>query len=278
MERESPHVGRLKVLVTGGAGLVAGAVLASTPDDVDVEVTWRMSPPPAGAPAHRVELDHADAVRALLEEVAPEVVVHTAYTAERRADIVAATANVAAACSTTGAALVHLSSDVVFDGRSAPYVESDPFGPVNDYGRWKADAEIAALAAVPDVCITRTSLVVSLDPPDKGTRWLLDAVGSGGTPTLFHDEIRSAITVADVATAIWWLVTLGRSERAGVWHLPGPEALSRLELGRRLLVAAGYDPELARSASGRDHPTPRASDLTLATERRRTWGEPSPVP
>jgi dTDP-4-dehydrorhamnose reductase len=265
------------VLVTGGAGLVGRHLAVAAPAGVEVHVTWRTAAPPAGVHAHRVELTRADDVGSLLAEVAPDVVIHTAYSMHDRDDVVTATAEVAAACAATGAALVHLSTDVVFDGTRAPYVEHDPVAPVNDYGRRKVEAEQLARGLVPDVCITRTSLVVALDPPDAGTRRLLDAVTAGDRPTLFRDEVRCPIRAADLAASIWALVAMDRADRAGTWHLPGPEALTRLELGRRLLAAAGLDPDAPLDVSARDHPEPRPPDLTLHSMRPRPGPPPRPV-
>jgi dTDP-4-dehydrorhamnose reductase len=131
---------------------------------------------------------------------------------------------------------------------------------------------------VPDACITRTSLVVALDPPDRSTAAFLGSVRSGSTVRLFHDEWRQPIAAADLAGELWALVGLPRRERAGIWHLPGPERLSRLELGLRLARAAGIDDaridDAIESASAADHPTPRPRDLTMAPGRRELLGLP----
>ena len=268
----------MKVLVTGGAGLVAGHLVRSAPTQHEVHVTWRSTRPPEGVPAHRTSLELAAEVRALFERVEPEVVVHTAYSPQRREDIVDASREVAAACAHHHAQLVHLSTDVVFGGDAAPYVETDPLSPVTDYGRWKAEAERVVGAMVPDVCITRTSLVVSLDPLDAGTRWLLESVDAGRRPTLFRDEHRTPIRATDLAAILWALVELDPVARRGVWHLPGPERLSRVELGRRLLNATGRDQARVVEGSIADHPTPRAADTTLLVRRRPPGPSPQPVP
>ncbi len=134
------------------------------------------------------------------------------------------------------------------------------------------------LARVPDACITRTSLLVSLDPPDAATSWLSRAVAEGDPPTLFTDELRTPLRAADLAAALWALVAMPRAERAGIWHLPGPEVLSRWQIGGRLAEALGLGAveEVARPGSIQDHPTPRPADLTLRSER--AWPGPSPRP
>lgn len=271
----------VKVLVTGGAGLVGRHLAAAAPDDVELVATWRTSPVAAQvarrAELHQLDLCDAAAAAALLAAVQPDVVVHTAYSIGSRDDIVAATTAVAAGAAAVGAALVHLSTDVVFDGTSPPYVETDTVCPVNDYGRWKVEAERIVAEAVPGVCITRTSLVVASDPPDRGTAGLFSAVRDGRAPVLFTDEVRCPIRAVDLAATLWALVALERSDRAGIWHLPGPEALTRYELGTRLLAAAGLATSAVRTGSAREHPDPRPADLTLHTLRRTPGAPPRPV-
>jgi dTDP-4-dehydrorhamnose reductase len=268
--------------VTGGAGLVAGGLVLGAPPHVTLSVTERRTPVPPQvakrAEVHRVDLADPDEVLALLRRLRPSVVVHTAYTQDRRRDIVDATASVAGAVARTGASLVHLSTDVVFGGDHPPYDEDDPPDPVSDYGRWKAEAEDAARASVADVAITRTSLVVSLGPPDRSTAWLLSSLRAGTPPRLFRDEWRQPIRLRDLVRELWALVDVDRTERAGVWHLPGPERLSRLELGRRLAAAAGLDPSAIVPATRAEHPAPRPADPRLLARRRLRLGlPPSPV-
>jgi dTDP-4-dehydrorhamnose reductase len=277
----------VRVLVTGGAGTVAGWFVRAAPDGHRVEVTERSTPVPddvrARAGVHRVDLTGPGDVLRLVARLRPDAVVHTAYSTPGRADIVDATAAVAAACAATGASLVHLSTDVVFGGDHPPYREDDPPSPVSDYGRWKADAEQVAMAAVPDVCITRTSIVVAVDPPDPATAAFMDRVRGGTVVRLFHDEWRQPIRARDLAAELWALLALDRAAQSGVWHLPGPERLSRLDLGLRLARAAGlHDGAVGaavESVSAAGHPTPRPRDPALVGERRRSLGHPPrPVP
>ena len=84
--------------------------------------------------------------------VRPDVVIHTAYRQDgdlARQIVVDGSENVARAAAAVGARLIHLSTDVVFDGRKgAPYVEEDSPSPCTAYGRAKAEAEARVVAAL----------------------------------------------------------------------------------------------------------------------------------
>ena len=154
-----------------------------------------------------------------------------------------------------------------------------PRDPISDYGRWKVAAEDVVLDAVPDACTTRTSLVVRLEPPDPGSAGLVEALDEGREVHLFRDEYRQPILAEDLAAELWALAALDRSERSGVWHLPGAERLSRWEVGRRVARFLGRDPDRIHPASQADHPAPRPADLTMVGERRRALGHPPrPLP
>jgi len=153
----------MRILVTGGAGQLARAVLE----------TWQgheLIVPDEG------ELNIADraAVQMVLTGVRPEAVLNLAgYTQVDRCEIEEPQATLingiavgwlAETCTELGARLVHISTDYVFDGQGGrPYRETDPTGPLSAYGRTKLLGEVAA-ATTPRHLIARTA-------------WLYDAWG-----------------------------------------------------------------------------------------------------
>jgi len=200
------------------------------------------------ATRERVEIRDAAAVHALLERLRPAVVIHTAYRQDGDGAwevTVEGAENVARAAAEVGARLVHLSTDVVFDGRKgAPYVEDDPPCPVTEYGRAKAEAERRVLAATPDALLVRTSLIVG-GPGFPASKHELAA--RDAALTFYEDEIRCPVQVADLAAA---LLELAGLDVSGVLHVAGADAVSRAELAE---LAAGRPVRRAAAPPGRPH-------------------------
>ena len=212
-----------------------------------------------GATGERVEVRDAAAVVGLLDRLRPAVVVHTAYRQDgpgAREITVGGSENVACAAAAVGARLVHLSTDVVFDGRKgAPYVEPDETCPVTEYGCAKAEAERRVLAAYPGALVVRTSLIVGGPsfPPSKH-----ELVAVDPSATFYEDEIRCPIQVGDLAAALLELAGLALT---GVLHVAGADAVSRADLAE--LVAG-------RPVRRAPAPAARPLDCRLDCSRART--------
>jgi dTDP-4-dehydrorhamnose reductase len=220
-----------------------------------------------GARWHRVDVCDARAVMDVVSRIRPDVILHTAYqfnTPEMERVIVEGTRHVAQATAHVGARLVHLSTDVVFDGRRGGYTEKDRPNPVHDYGRAKLASEELIQATLPAAAIVRTSLVYGFAPLDPRTEWTLAAAQGQNNVTLFTDERRCPIYAPDLADA---LLELAANDYAGVLHGAGAEAVSRYEFGVLLCRALEVDPTRLRPALAADSPQPRPLDCTLDITR-----------
>ncbi|MCY7302412.1 MAG: sugar nucleotide-binding protein [Thermoleophilia bacterium] len=237
----------MRVHVTGATGFLGTELL-------------RLDP---GATRVRVEVRDRAAVRALFERVRPDVVIHTAYRqdgAGAREIVVDGSENVARAAAGAGARLVHLSSDVVFDGRKGtPYVEQDAPSPCTAYGRMKAEAEARVAAIAPDALLVRTSLIVG-GPGHKQSKH--EAVAHDETATFYENEIRSPIQVDDLAAALLELAALDVS---GPLNVAGADAVSRAELAE---LVVGHAVRRAEAPPGR--PLDCSLDSTRAVSLLRT--------
>jgi dTDP-4-dehydrorhamnose reductase len=175
--------------------------------------------------------------------------------------------HVAAAATRTGARLVHVSTDLVLDGRSPPYRDDAPTSAVNAYGRSKAAGEGAVLAACPRAVVVRASHVYDPSTPDAFLRGCIEKLRDGAPCRLFVDEVRCPIARPMLAAALTELVALDLS---GTLNVAGAEPLSRFDYGTLLLdhfrVPNRERVEKARAA---DLVEPRPLDLTLDVSKAR---------
>jgi dTDP-4-dehydrorhamnose reductase len=259
----------MKLLVTGGSGYIGAGILRRAPREWNIAATHLAHPiERADVAAYRVDVRDADAVARLFEAFRPEVVIHTA--AVMTGDAMLATnvegsrtvARTAAQCN---ARLIHLSTDVIFDGEHAPYTEDAAPAPLTPYGESKARAEQAVRAEHPHALIVRTSLVYGFAPLDPRTRQTL----AGEMPYLFTDEYRCPIFIDDLADALIELACAFPTEPAlAILNIAGPQRLSRYEFGLKLARAFRREPRFVPALSA-THPTPRPRDCTLDTSRAR---------
>lgn len=285
--------GARRLLVTGGSGFLgrhlvtravdAGWQVVATvhrhrPDGLDPRASWAV-----------LDLRDPDSVTAMVADARPDAVINTAYV-QAGPDLDAIThrgaACVAAAAGATGAALVQLSTDVVFDGRRlAPgrYTEADPVAPRHDYGRAKAAAESAVARAHPDPLVVRTSLLYAGPgrAPGAHEQVVLDTL-TGRADWRFHtDEWRCPVVVDDLAAALVELIGresagapggLRCSGGARVIHLAGPEGVTRSRFAQLVAVAHGFDPAAVPTAPLRDASRPAnvMLDSSLAASTLRT--------
>jgi len=265
------------MLVTGGSGYLGGWIVRLARAGWDVTATcFTNSVDEPDATWHRLDVRDEGAVRALAAEVHPAVIVHTAAAnpggdADFETINAAGTRHVARAAAARGARLIHISTDVLFDGEKGNYVEEDPPVPITPYGRSKALAEEEVCAHLflsgAEAVIVRTSLTYGWRPRvDRHTCWIVEGLEAGRHVHLFTDEWRCPVWVESLAAAV---VELAGLDYTGVLHVAGAQPLSRYEFGVRLLRFHGLDPGMIIPAHSRESGLHRPLNCTLDCSRAR---------
>lgn len=246
------------VWITGAGGLIGSYLARSAPP------VWRARPLARGD----LDLLEFTALRRLFEKEKPAAIVHAAAISKNPAcdadPALAARVNVQVPINLCAMAedipFVLLSTDLVFDGRQGNYSETDQPNPLSVYAETKVRAERIVLNN-PKHSVIRTSLNAGHSPTgDRAfNEEMRRAFAAGREMHLFVDEFRCPIPAELTARAIWEIIG-----QPGLFHLCGPEKLSRYEIGQ--LIAANH-PELnPKIAPGtlRDYKgSPRSPDTSM---------------
>jgi dTDP-4-dehydrorhamnose reductase len=272
----------LKILQYGTTGQV-GRELARQAAGRPIELTT----------LSRAEADLADPETAArhVRTLKPDLVIlAAAYTAVDQAESEPglaheingeAPAAIAAACAAEGAALVHFSTDYVFDGRKgAPYVESDATNPLSVYGASKLSGERMALAACPRTMVLRTSWVVSAHGKNF-VKTMLRLAREGQPLRVVDDQFGRPTAAADLAAFV-----LDRAPRLaaakagdpafGVFHFANAGETTWRGFARGAIeLALGGDAARVDPITTAERPSPAGRPLrgTLDTGKlERTFG------
>ena len=200
-----------------------------------------------------VDLSDLQALQTAMNEVKPHLIVNaSAYTAVDRAETEQETAMKVNALAPgamaewtrkNGAALIHYSTDYVFDGtKGSPYVESDTPNPLNVYGKSKLAGEETIAQAGEAYLILRTSWVYSVGGMgfvSKALEW----ARKNEILKIVDDQISNPTWARDLAGATFSVISTHRNnlqdvmkERRGLYHLAGDGYASRYEWTKQILA------------------------------------------
>lgn len=178
----------------------------------------------------------------------------------------------ARAAADAGLALLHISTDYVFDGeapldgqgRPRPYLESDPTGPHSVYGATKLEGEQAVLAASERHTVVRTAWLYGVDGKNF-VETMLRLAGERDAVQVVTDQVGSPTWGGHLAPALLGLLERGVS---GLVHLTGSGEVSWNGFAQEIFRQADVDCRVEPATSEQmARPAPRPAWSALASER-----------
>ncbi|HEY3347464.1 MAG TPA: dTDP-4-dehydrorhamnose reductase, partial [Nitrospirota bacterium] len=227
----------MKILVTGAAGML-GTDLTKRLVSGGHDVTG----------VDRAEFDILDelAVRDAVAGIRPEWVIHcAAFTSVDVCEKESETAfrvnadgarNIAKACWGTGARMLYISTDYVYDGsKREPYIETDPVNPLSVYGKSKLKGEEEILKVLPEALIVRTSWLFGANGPNF-VKAILGQVGVKDELPVVDDQTGNPTYTPDLADALTRLV---EADAKGVFHAANEGQCTWFDYAKKILELAG---------------------------------------
>lgn len=207
----------MKVLVTGAGGQVGRLLLETRPTDIELIACGHAD----------LDIGAGEAVRHFIGRHRPALIINAAaYTAVDKAESEPEAArrgntdgprHLAAAARESGARLIHLSTDFVFDGTaSTPYRTDAATHPLSVYGESKRAGELALLEVLPErSTIVRTAWVYAATGANF-LQTMLRLMRSKGSVRVVADQIGTPTAARSLAEALWQIAA--NAEIRGIHH------------------------------------------------------------
>jgi dTDP-4-dehydrorhamnose reductase len=154
------------------------------------------------------------------------------------------------ACERTGAFLLHLSTDFIFDGLSGPYSEEGEPNPVSYYGDSKLAAEQLLEESTIEWAIARTVLVYGIAHDMSRSNiilWVKKSLEEGKTINVVSDQWRTPTLAEDLAQGCY---LIANQKAKGIFNISGKDLLTPYEMAIQTADYFGLDQSLINETDG----------------------------
>ena len=270
----------MKVLITGGSGLLGSAISLHFKDYFETVSTYanhRVSI--KGCDAIHLDLTDKNNVIDTIQKIKPGIIVHTAALVgvgicENEPELahrinVQGTNNIVEASKKTNSKIIYVSTDYVFDGKKGNYNEDDKPNPINSYGKTKYEGEI--LIDTKKHAIVRTSIYGWNIIKDKRSfsTWIIEDLRNNKQINVFIDNINSMMLVNNLAEALKEFID---KDLSGIMNIASSEAKSKYDFAVELADIFKLDKGLIKPIRNDESPgsDKRPLDVSLSTLKARS--------
>ncbi|MGX9460158.1 dTDP-4-dehydrorhamnose reductase [Shewanella sp. A14] len=269
----------MRILITGCHGQVGASLTEQLANHENAEVL--------ALDREHLDITNRDAVNSAVTDFKPNIIInaaaHTAVDkAEEEIELSYAINRdgpkyLAQAAQIVGAAILHISTDYVFDGNKAgEYLETDATNPHGVYGKSKLAGEIAVVQECDKYIILRTAWVFS-EHGNNFAKTMLRLGAARDTLSVVGDQYGGPTYAGDIANALIQIakrIDEGEPIEYGIYHFSGLPHVSWYEFAETIFdnaIGQGLiqiKPSLT-SITTKQYPTPakRPSNSRLCTEK-----------
>ena len=247
---------KLKVLVTGSAGLVGQQVVKDLSNSHQVFSCYNESKPEYGDSV-KMDLKNREMISSILTEKKPDIVIHLG--AMTGVDLcekektsateinTKATEIIAKECSKLNSFLVYVSTDYVFDGNLGMYKEDDVTNPLGFYGKSKLEGEKVVQNFSTNWCIARTSTPFGLHPTKKSfPMWVIENLQKQKQIDILIDQFTSPTYIPNLSRM---LIEISERRITGIIHAAGASKISRYQMASMISAKLNLDGTLLKQIS-----------------------------
>ncbi|PJG83499.1 dTDP-4-dehydrorhamnose reductase [Caviibacterium pharyngocola] len=253
-----------RFLITGAKGQVGHCLVQQLQDKAEILAIDR----------DELDITDRDAVFKVVKDFQPDVIINAAaHTAVDRAETeielseainVKGPEYLALAAKEINAAILHISTDYVFNGEGTQeYKEDDATGPQGVYGKTKLAGEIAVQNANPRSIILRTAWVFG-EHGHNFVKTMLRLGKERDTLGVVADQFGGPTYAGDIAAALIYIadeIIRGRKDVFGVYHFTGKPYVSWCEFAQAIFAEAISQNVLEKAPlvngiATSDYPTP----------------------
>ena len=231
---DAPLVKHMKILITGGSGLLGGKVAELAQARGDEVFSGYAHNAPGFGRAVKFDLLDGPGISETIMSIKPEVIIHGAALTdvdrcERERELaykmnVEGTRIVSEASKKAGSFLIYISTDYIFDGSRGRYKEGDDPHPLNYYGLTKLMGE-----GFCDGCIARSSVLYGSRPASGKVNfalWIINNLKSNHPINVVTDQFITPTLNSNLAAMV---LEAGERQLEGIYHLAGASRISRYD-------------------------------------------------
>ena len=230
----------IKLLVTGASGMLGSNYIKMSENIFDLTITSS-----SNNKYQLLDLTNSTEVKQILDNFNPDIIVNcSAYTdvdqAEKNKHL-AHSINVDGLnniikYSNKNTKIIHISSDYIYDGRTAPYTEEDTPNPINYYGKTKHEADNMLISSLRDFLIFRVNGLFSFTNHNNFYNWVYTSLKNNIAINVVDDQISNPTYINSLVDIINNSILLDLS---GVYNYGTQDFISRYDFAN--IIAEYFD-------------------------------------